>query len=96
MTEYRYHPDPEINDEIAQQTLEAEISDIRAGFLPRRWICPCGASHQRGHMWAIGVHRCLSCGYIGNGGIMVDRFGEEGEFPAVAPEDLSPIDDEDA
>jgi hypothetical protein len=77
-----YHPDPEINAEIAMQALEAERFDLGAGYLPRRWICPCGASHERGHFMTIGVHRCLRCGYVGEGGVVVDRVGEEGEFPA--------------
>ena len=33
--------------------------------------CPeCGASHGRGHFQVIGVHRCLGCGYVGDGGVM--------------------------
>ncbi|MCG6115063.1 MAG: hypothetical protein MEQ84_07675 [Mesorhizobium sp.] len=76
-----YHPDPEFDAEIARQTLEDERSDLSLGYPPRRWICECGASHQRGHfMGSVGVHRCLACGYVGDGGIMVDRKGEEGEF----------------
>lgn len=80
LDERTYHPDPEINAEVAAQALEAERLDLAAGYLPRRWICECGASHERGHFMAIGVHRCLRCGYYGDGGIMVDRNGEEGEF----------------
>lgn len=78
----QYHPDPVINAEVAAHTLEAELADIGAGLPPRRWICDCGASHQRGHYGVPGVHRCLSCGYVGEGGIMVDRLREEGELPA--------------
>lgn len=79
-----YHPDTEINAEIAAQMLEAERADLAMGYRPRRWICDCGSSHERGHLFNIGTHRCLSCGYVGAGGIMVDRAGEEGEFPVSA------------
>jgi hypothetical protein len=68
-----YHPDPAINAEIAAQTLEAEILDLKAGFPSRRWFCPCGKSHQRGHFQTFGVHRCLGCGYVGEGGVMLDE-----------------------
>lgn len=77
-----YHPDPEINAEIALETLDAERADLALGYPPRRWVCDCGVSHQRGHFSAIGVHRCLSCGYVGTGGVMTDRNGQEGEFSA--------------
>ena len=77
-----YHPDPEINAEVAEQTLEAERLDLAAGYLPRRWVCNCGASHERGHFGNIGIHRCMNCGYVGPDGIMTDRKGEEGEFPS--------------
>jgi rubredoxin len=61
-----YHPDPEINEGVAADALEAEKIDIAAGMKPRRWACPqCGKSHGRGHFQAIGVHRCLHCGYVG-------------------------------
>ena len=80
MTPQSYHSDPAISAEIAAQTLEAEERDLAAGMLPRRWICDCGTSHSRGHFYRVGIHRCLGCGYIGPGGIMVDRIGEEGEF----------------
>lgn len=68
----QYHPDPEINAGVAADVLVAEVADLAAGYPPRRWICPCGASHARGHLGAIGQHRCLSCGYVGNDGVMVD------------------------
>lgn len=68
-----YHPDPEINTGVAIDVLKAEKADLDAGYPPRRWICPeCGHSHARGHCGSIGVHRCLHCGYIGDGGVMVD------------------------
>lgn len=82
MSAVTYHPDPEINAEVAQQTLEAERLDLAMGYLPRRWQCECGAAHQRGHFQEVGLHRCLACGYVGAGGIMTDRIGEEGQFPA--------------
>jgi rubredoxin len=66
-----YHPDPEINAEVVTMALEAERIDLAAGYPPRRWTCPgCGASHRRGHFQVIGVHRCLACGYVGDGGVM--------------------------
>lgn len=65
-----YHPDSEIDAEIAADALEAERVDLAAGYPPRRWTCPCGASHSRGHVQAIGVHRCLRCGYVGTAGVM--------------------------
>jgi hypothetical protein len=67
-----YHPDPEINAEIAQTALEAEQADLAAGYPPRPWLCDCGASHSRGHFMTVGVHRCLGCGYVGPGGVMFD------------------------
>lgn len=67
-----YHPDPVINAEIADGALEAEQADLDAGYPPRRWRCPCGAEHSRGHFRAVGQHRCLACGYTGTGGIMLD------------------------
>lgn len=76
LTDANYHPDPVINEEVAKDTLLAEIADLNAGYPPRKWICPCGASHQRGHFMSVGVHRCLKCGYVGEGGIMVDRDAE--------------------
>jgi rubredoxin len=66
-----YHPDPEINAEIIAESLESERIDLAAGYLPRFWRCPdCGAGHGRGHFQVIGVHRCLGCGYVGEGGTM--------------------------
>jgi hypothetical protein len=67
---FAYHDDPEINAEIAAAALESERLDLAAGYPPRHWTCPCGASHSRGHFMTIGVHRCLRCGYTGEGGIM--------------------------
>jgi rubredoxin len=68
-----YHPDPEINAEVAADALEAERADLAAGYPPRRWKCPsCGAEHERGHFMTIGIHRCLGCGYAGPDGVMLD------------------------
>lgn len=77
-----YHPDPYINQEIADETLKAEIADLAAGLEPRGWTCECGASHLRGHFYAIGTHRCLACGYVGDGGVMWDP-AEPPEFAAL-------------
>ena len=71
-----YHPDPNINAGVAADVLDAELVDLRIGYPPRRWTCPCGVSHSRGHSLAIGQHRCLSCGYVGNGGVMWDQQSE--------------------
>lgn len=68
-----YHPDPEINEGVIADVLEAELADLAAGFPPRPWLCPCGVRHSRGHFMAIGVHRCLSCGYSGTGGVLLDE-----------------------
>jgi rubredoxin len=66
-----YHPDPAINAEIVAEILAAETFDLAAGYPPRWWVCPeCEASHQRGHFMQIGSHRCLGCGYVGEGGTM--------------------------
>ena len=66
-----YHPDPVIDAEVRLDALAAEQADLAAGFAPRWWTCPgCGSSHHRGHFQAIGVHRCLNCGYVGEGGTM--------------------------
>jgi len=74
MNETTYHPDPEINAEVALDTLEAEIADLAAGYPPRWWTCPdCLAQHNRGHFGVIGNHRCLRCGYVGDGGVMHDE-----------------------
>lgn len=67
-----YHPDPEISAEVAITARDAEAADIAAGYPPRRWSCECGASHARGHFQTIGVHRCLRCGYVGEGGFLHD------------------------
>jgi hypothetical protein len=73
-----YHPDPEINAEVAAEALEAERADLAAGYPPRRWQCDCGASHGRGHFMVLGNHRCLACGYAGRGGVM---FGTSNMTP---------------
>ena len=65
------HPDPEISAGVAADALEAERADLAAGYPPRRWLCICGTEHSRGHFGTIGVHRCLSCGYAGTGGVMM-------------------------
>ena len=72
-----YHPDPEINAEVAADAIEAERTDLAAGYPPRRWRCVCGTEHSRGHFGAIGVHRCLACGYVGTEGVM---FVDEGRL----------------
>ena len=75
-----YHLDPEINAEIMQEALESERLDLAAGYPPRWWWCPeCGASHGRGHFQVIGIHRCLHCGYVGDGGVM-DTHDAEGRL----------------
>lgn len=68
-----YHPDPEINAEVIQQANEGEEFDLSIGYPPRAWTCPCGATHARGHFGAIGIHRCLSCGYVGDQGVLSDQ-----------------------
>jgi len=80
-----YHPDPEINREVAAEVLANEAFDVLIARLPpRRWMCPlCGTSHSRGHLGAIGTHRCLSCGYVGTGGVMWDP--EHKAKPTVTP-----------
>lgn len=73
MTEAAYHPDPEINAGVIIDAIEAERTDLAAGYPPRRWRCPdCKTEHSRGHFRAIGVHRCLACGYAGTAGVMLD------------------------
>lgn len=68
-----YHPDPEINESIARESLESEKTDLAAGYQPRPWMCPiCSTTHKRGHFGVIGAHRCLKCGYTGNEGVMLD------------------------
>lgn len=69
-TAVAYHPDPEINAEIIQTAIESERIDLSIGYTPRAWTCLCGATHSRGHFQVIGVHRCLSCGYVGAAGVM--------------------------
>jgi hypothetical protein len=71
-----YHPDPEINQEIIADAIEAERADLAAGYAPQRWRCICGTEHSRGHFETIGVHRCLKCGYVGTGGVMLDEAGQ--------------------
>ena len=71
--ETTYHSNPAINAEVSATTLAAEVADLAAGYPPRAWKCPCGAIHRRGHFMAIGVHRCLRCGYAGTGGVMFDE-----------------------
>lgn len=65
-----YHPDPAINAEITEQSIEAERIDLAIGYPPRAWTCPCGTTHSRGHHLTIGIHRCLRCGYVGTAGVM--------------------------
>lgn len=66
-----YHPDPTIDAEVRADALAAETTDIAAGYAPRWWLCPdCRATHRRGWFQAVGVHRCLGCGYVGEGGTM--------------------------
>lgn len=66
------HPDPVIDVEVRADAMAAEVADVKAGFPPRRWACDCGASHDRGHFAALGVHRCLACGYVGTGGTLAE------------------------
>ena len=70
-----YHPDPTTDAGVASDVLAAETADLAAGYPPRRWTCPCGASHSRGHypIGVIGSHRCMRCGYAGTGGVMWDE-----------------------
>jgi len=65
-----HHGDPAISVEVAADAATAEAFDLAAGYPPRRWTCDCGASHSRGHFGAVGVHRCLACGYVGSGGTL--------------------------
>jgi len=73
------HPDPAIAAELAEEAREAARADLSAGYPPRRWRCDCGAEHSRGHFQAIGVHRCLACGYVGTGGTLLEP-DDRGEF----------------
>lgn len=66
-----YHPDPEINEEVAQEAVMAEVADLKAGFPASAWRCPeCSVAHSRGFFPDIGSHRCLACGYVGAGGVI--------------------------
>jgi rubredoxin len=66
-----YHPDPEINAEVAAEAVRVEMLDVSLGYSPRWWRCPnCGATHRRGWFLAFGQHRCLGCGYVGAEGTM--------------------------
>lgn len=76
MSETRYHPDPWINVCVIADAVEAERADLAAGYPPRRWRCICGTEHSRGHFQVIGIHRCLSCGYAGTEGVMLDENGD--------------------
>lgn len=67
----RYHPDPDIDAEIRRDALAGERFDLAAGYPARWWVCPsCRASHRRGWFLVEGQHRCLRCGYVGDGGTM--------------------------
>lgn len=61
-----------IQEEIAADERDAEVADVKAGYPPRRWRCVCGAEHDRGHFQALGVHRCMRCGYAGDGGTLLE------------------------
>ena len=71
MSDYRYHPDADIDEELHKEAAEAEAADLTAGYPPRRWRCDCGSEHGRGHFLSIGQHRCLRCGYVGQGGTYI-------------------------
>jgi hypothetical protein len=71
MSETSYHPDPAINVEVGRDAAHGELKDLAAGYLPRAWRCACGIQHGRGPL-PTGEHRCLTCGYIGFGGVMRD------------------------
>lgn len=76
--EGRYHPDPEINEEIAEDARTGEtLSVFTLGLPPSPWECECGAAHDRGHFQLFNAHRCLRCGYIGRGGRLMDPSGFE-------------------
>jgi hypothetical protein len=72
----RYHPDDEIDAGVTADAHEAEQANLAAGFLPSPWECECGAAHARGPIEGGAVHRCLNCGYVGEGG----RYMEAAEF----------------
>jgi len=67
----RYHPDAEINEEIAADVQAGEEANLAAGFLPSPWECECGAQYNRGHT-TLGVHRCLRCGEYRDDGRLLD------------------------
>src|SRR6478735_1570775 len=71
----KYHPDPEINEGIAADARGGEAYNLSVGLAPAAWECECGAAHNRGHFQSIGVHRCLRCGYVGDGGRLMDPSG---------------------
>lgn len=64
------HADPAIDAEIRADGLDAERFDLSVGYPARWWVCPdCAKPHRRGHHnGAIGSHRCMECGYVGDGG----------------------------
>ena len=70
--ETSYHPHPDINAAVVADVLSGERADLAAGYPPRPWRCACGAEHSRGHFGAVGIHRCLACGYVGPGGVLLD------------------------
>lgn len=72
MSTSTYHPDPEINAEVALDVRDGEKANLAAGLPPSTWMCECGARHSRGHYGTIGVHRCMKCGYVGTGGVLLD------------------------
>lgn len=73
-----YHPDPEINAAFAAEAAENERLNVGIGYPPSRWMCPdCGRSHARGFFPLGSVsHRCLGCGYLGDGGVLWDPATE--------------------
>jgi hypothetical protein len=84
-----YHPDPEINAVIALDAINAEVLDLRAGLPPRAWRCPsCESEHSRGPLTNGRQHRCLRCGYIGEGGRLADE-SERAHADAPIPEPTS-------
>lgn len=69
-----YHPDPQINAEVEAEAIEGECFDMAAGLPPSWWTCPeCGKFHNRGFSGTVGNHRCLNCGYTGQGGVMTHK-----------------------
>ena len=67
-----FHPDPAILAELELEARIAEAFDVTAGYQPRRWTCQCGAAHARGHFPYVGSHRCMRCGYVGEGGSLLE------------------------